>query len=153
MTYRAVKQYSDRGSLKDLVQIKTEDLDPPTSYELRLKALYERSLLCRDSSLSDAAGFIVMSGSGDRSGYPVNIYRHREYVKSLSAKLAGKIETMTQELLSYFIPTEELPIEMKASQARQKSSLQTILSAECFLIKVASTNTSTSIHRSFRRVS
>ena len=154
MPYRTVKKYSDRGSLKDLVQVQPEDLYSiePTPQELRLKRIYEQSLLNKDSKLADSVGFIIMPESGNRASYPVSLYRHREYVKSLSAKLSNEINQFQNELSAYFNPVEDLPFEMKISQASRQRSLQTILGSETLLIKIAGQNVSVNKKRSFRRV-
>lgn len=162
MPIRSVtKKYSDRGSLKDLVSIKTDDLDPPTTFELRLKKMYEYEEIRNNTvyrsntvcgAISSAIGFIVMKGSDKREEYPVTLYRHREYINNLSSSLKDKIAKTRKELEKCFNPTIDLPREIKLSQFKQKNAREIILNSEN-IIKVANYNCPIYLKRSFRRVS
>ena len=59
MGSRAVKSYSDRGSLKELAQ-RQEDEVPFTSSELRIKKLYDYACTHADINLLDSLGFIAI---------------------------------------------------------------------------------------------
>lgn len=100
MPIRSAKTYSDRGSLKDVVN--GDSYEPPTEEELRLGKLYEYSEAVGDQQLKDSLGFIVMSNPGDRSTFPITIYQHREYVNTLSKKMVDQIQKTRQELESCF---------------------------------------------------
>ena len=152
MPIRRVKQYSDRGSIKDLHH-GDDDNYPPTDLELRLKQLYEHAVATRDQALSDSLGFITMNS---QSIDPVSVYRHREYVESLKAKLTTK-EDMKQivEAMPYIDPGLAVPpVSLPYIRERQANSTYAIHRIEEF-VKMADANgniTNRSL-RSFRRVS
>lgn len=100
MPIRSAKTYSDRGSLKDVAN--GDSYEPPTEEELRLGKLYEYSEATGDQQLKDSLGFLVMSNSGDRSTFPITIHQHREYINSLSKKMADQIQKTRQELEGCF---------------------------------------------------
>lgn len=148
MPYRTVKPRSDRGSIKDLANGETP-YEPPTQEELRLKELYEIAETNRDQQLKNALGFIVMPYGKDIS--PVSVYRHREYVQSLSAEAAEQIEKMKQELSACFNPG---PIHKQARMQffKKLASSHAILEEEP-MIKVAGTHMRAHAHAksSFKR--
>ena len=149
MPYRTVKPHSDRGSIKDLADPTTANY-APTDEELRLKNLYEYAQSTNDEGLQDALGFIVMPQAGDRSAFPISIHRHREYVNSLSKKIADKIEKTKKELEACFnYPTKT---SVRITQLKQATARQAVL-ASGTLIKIAGAGGSGQKTRSFRRVS
>jgi hypothetical protein len=148
MPYRTVKPHSDRGSIKDLAT-QSDSNYAPTDEELRLKHLYEHAQDTNDEQLKDALGFIVMPQSGDRSAFPISVYRHREYVNSLSKKIADKIEKTKKELEACFIFESKTPDRIM--QLKQATARQTVL-ANGTLIKIAGAGGSSKKTRSFRRV-
>lgn len=152
MPYRTVRPRSDRGSIKDLAYISDEYNDAPTPEELELKQKYEHAQATRDQQLQDSLGFIVMPNAGDRSAFPISVYRHREYINSLSQKRAVQIEKTKQELAGCF-PSElkKLTSNERVSQYKQIFSRQAVLSQGELLIKVASADVSVQSKRSFRR--
>jgi hypothetical protein len=156
MPYRTVKPYSDRGSLKDLKERQESGDDsklPATNFELRVKELYEHAIVRKDEALIESLGLIAINGSPTD---PVSIFRHREYVNSLSEKLAGQIEETKLELDACFansVPTaNSVPSEMKPTEYRQNKSRCAILEPES-ITKLASADYDPIFKRSFRRVS
>lgn len=150
MPIRRVQQQSDRGSIQNL-QNKNEEEFPPTDYELRVKELYEHALVTRNQALVDSLGLIPLNGSAND---PVSIFRHREYVKSLSAELADKIQQAAKEIESCLhVDESSLPQEIKWSRYKQSHSLAAI-TEDIDIVKVASADgqTYTRPKRSFRRV-
>lgn len=147
MPIRTVKQHSDRGSIKELG---TGDNEPATPFELRLKHMYEYAVASRDEAMQASLGFIVMNNPGDRSAYPVNLYRHREYIKSLNAKLADEINKTAQE------------IELCLSTSYHEKQIQDVFAYHAkrahdvildnTIVKTASPDVYVSPTRSFRRV-
>lgn len=152
MPIRRVKQYSDRGSIKDLHN-GDDDNYPPTDLELRLKQLYEHAVATRDQNLSDSLGFITMNS---QSLDPVSVYRHREYVESLKTKLITN-EDMTQIVDAMPYVNSALacpPLSLPHIRKAQVNSTYAIHRVEEF-VKTADANgniTHRSL-RSFRRVS
>lgn len=146
MVYRTVKQYSDRGSIKDIQKAVVDDLRedknlPPTTFELRLKSLYEHAIIGHDQDLIDSLGLIVMSGPPNN---PVSIMRHREYVNSLKNKKAN------DSIPEFLFDLEHMSNKMINSKYKQIRALNVILDDE--LVKVASSEYKSPL-RSFRRVS
>jgi hypothetical protein len=141
MPIRTVKQHSDRGSIKTLVD-NSGDNEPPTTLELRMKELYEYATVIRDDDLKNSVGFIVMNEPGDKAAFPITLFRHREYVKSLNDKLAAEIATTAKEIELCLQPAEE-PYQMK--RARDIVLDNTIK-------KTASSDVYVSPTRSFTRV-
>ena len=144
MPYRRVQQQSDRGSIQNLQNRQEDDL-PPTDYELRLKELYEHAMVTRNQALVDSLGLIPLNGAAND---PVSIFRHREYVKSLSDKLATQIQETAKEIEGCLaIDETSLPREVQNSRYKQANSLAAISDTDG-LVKTASTT----LRRSFRRV-
>lgn len=144
MPYRRVQQQSDRGSIRNLANGDDEKL-PPTEFELRLKELYEHAMVTRNQALVDSLGLIPLNGTAND---PVSIFRHREYVKSLSDKLAAQIQETAKEIEGCLaIDETSLPREVMNSRYKQANSLAAISDTK-ELVKTAST----SPRRSFRRV-
>ena len=141
MPIRTVKQHSDRGSIKTLID-NSGDNEPPTTLELRMKELYEYATATRDENLKASVGFIVMNVPGDKSAFPITLYRHREYVRSLNEKLASEIAQTAKEIELCLQPAEE-PSYMK--RARDLILDNTIM-------KTASSDVYAPPTRSFTRV-
>jgi len=151
MPIRRVQQQSDRGSIKD-IQNGDDEKFPPTPYEMRLKGLYEHALVTRDQALLDSLGLVAINGAPKD---PISIFRHREYVNSLSAKLADKIEKTKEELVDCFTSDySNAPQEMKWSRYKQQRAAEVILGDQD-MVKVADVDggSHTRVLRSFRRVS
>jgi hypothetical protein len=151
MPIRRVQQQSDRGSIRNLANGDDEKF-PPTSLELRLKGLYEYAMVTRDQALVNSLGLIPLNGAPND---PVSIYRHREYVNSLSAELAEKIKHTAQEIEGCLAVNEsDLPQEMKWTRYKQARA-QSIITQESDLVKVAAVDGSIKRKsvRSFRRIS
>lgn len=149
MPIRRVQQQSDRGSIQDLANGDDEKY-PPTEQELRVKEIYEHALVTRDDALLASIGLIPINGSAKD---PVSIFRHREYIKSLSTELADKIAEATQELEGCLsVNDDSVPDELKWPRYKQAQSLSAILGPE-ELVKTASDDDSyVPPRRSFRRV-
>ena len=150
MPIRSVKQRSDRGSIRDINKAQGEFNEPPSDEELRLKKLYEYAELTNNEQLKKSLGFIVMPG--DKSSLPISVYRHREYVNSLSQDRIAHIERFKQELLVCF-GEDHQPINIRKSRLKQELSKNAILFDSSILpiIKTASTD-AICIQRSFRRI-
>lgn len=150
MPIRRVQQHSDRGSIQDL-QARNEEDYPPTDYELRVKELYEHALVTRNQALVDSLGLIPLNGEANN---PVSVFRHREYVNSLSAHLAEQIKQTAKEIEGCLsVDESSVPQEIKWSRYKQAHSLSAIM-ADNDIVKVASADgtTYTRPKRSFRRV-
>ncbi len=151
MPIRRVQQQSDRGSIRDLAKGDDEKY-PPTPYELRLKGLYEHAMVTRDQALLDSLGLIAINGAAND---PVSIFRHKEYVNSLSEKLAEQIKQTSQEIEKCFTVDESsFSQELKWSRYKQARAQNLITQGED-MVKVAHADGTTSVKplRSFRRVS
>lgn len=148
MPIRATKQYSDRGSIKDIQN--GEEILPPTDYELRLKNLYQHGIETRNQALLDSLGFITMDGPANN---PVSVFRLRERINAMGVKLADKIAQIKAELDEYFaLPKSSLSYEILKSEGGQKHARDTIL-ASTEIVKVASNGHigKEEWYRSFRR--
>lgn len=151
MPIRRVQQQSDRGSIRDLANGDDEKY-PPTPYELRLKGLYEHAMVTRDQALLESLGLIAINGSAKD---PISVFRHREYVKSLSEKLSEQIKQTSQEIEGCLaVDDSDTPQELKWSRYKQARAQSLITQGED-MVKVAHADGTTSVKplRSFRRVS
>ena len=151
MPIRQVKQQSDRGSIKD-IQNGDDEKYPPTPYELRMRGLYEHALVSKNQVLLNSLGLIAINGTPKD---PISIFRHREYVSSLSNQLAEKIEQTKEELAGCFAADySNAPQEMKWSRYKQQRACEVILGSQD-MVKVADADGDSHIRvlRSFRRVS
>ena len=147
MAIRAVKQRSDRGSIKNL-QNGDDEYYPPTAIELRLKELYEYATVTRNEELQNSLGLIPISGA---TNDPISIFRHREYVDSLSAKMADKIEETKKILEGCFDSGYTLNYQMRLSETKQNHH-QSIILKSAAITKLASYNGKYQVFvRSFRR--
>lgn len=131
MPIRSVKKYSDRGSLIDLIVARVAKGDElydtsPTEEELRLKKLYEHAEATRDQQLKESLGFIVMPNPGDRAAFPISVYRHREYIASLSMERAAQIEQVKQELVGCFTQEFRESMPVRISKLKQITATQAV---------------------------
>lgn len=141
MPIRTVKQYSDRGSLKNLSQ-RHEDEVPYSTIELRIKKLYDYAHTHADASVLDCLGFITTEYINDKNALPLSVYRLRKIVSDISNKSGNKILKMKQDLDNCFFSSEKHCLTAIKSESRQRESL----------IKVASADRSLDLSkRSFRR--
>ena len=153
--HRRVKQYTDRGSIKDiqdrLNNSLEEDLElPPTPEELQIQATYELAMVTRDQALIDSLGLIVMTGS---TKDPVSLYRHREYVNSLKAKFATQVEESKEELSQCLAQSEKdtpYSVNMEARRTAYKQAMALAAVLDDSIVKTASSKGS--VDNSFRRV-
>lgn len=126
MSIRVVKQYSDRGSLKDLV---TKTKEPATSElkylpsELRMKQLYEYAQLNKDSKLQAATGFITTDYISDKNALPLSIYRLRKIVDDIRSKSGGKIDELALQFSGCF--DEKLSDVLGKEYIKQKAMVKT----------------------------
>lgn len=145
MPFKRVKQYSDRGSIKDLVgreDIKAGEIEIPfTADELRIKKLYDYASYYRDSNLISAMGFITNEHVGSKEALPTNVYRLKQMVQDIEAKSGGKIAALAKEMSDCFFGEEQRCLTTMKSEARQRESL----------IKVASASSAPFNKRSFWR--
>ena len=149
--HRPVKQYTDRGSIKDIQNRVNDSLEedpelPPTPEDLRIQGLYELAMVTRDQALLDSLGLIVMTGPAKD---PVALYRHREYVRGLKEKYAAKVEQSKEELSQCLQQSEVgTPAEMRRNIYKQAMALATVLGDR--MVKTASAKGSPD--NTFRRV-
>jgi len=126
MSIRAVKQHSDRGSLKDLVTKAKESATSELKYlpsELRIKQLYEYAQLNKDSKLQSATGFITTDYISDKNALPLSIYRLRKIVDDIRSKSGGKIDELAQQFSSCF--EEKLSEALYKEYVKQKAMVKT----------------------------
>jgi hypothetical protein len=138
MPYRMVSPKSDRGSIRDIQNKNNDFLEenpnmPPTQGELRIKSLYEHALITRDQSMIDSLGLIVMGGAVND---PIALFRHKQYVKELSDKLAPEIEKAKEELSTCLSKTVSNSIGLTQNVIKQAEVRNIILSNN---IKIACT--------------
>lgn len=153
--HRAIKQFTDRGSIKDIQDRANNSLEenpelPPTPDELRIKGLYEQAMVTRDQALLDSLGLIVMTGPAKD---PVALYRHREYVRSLKEKYAAEVEQSKQELTQCLMQSENEDSytanqELRRTVYKQAMALAVVLDDS--IVKTASAKGSPD--NTFRRV-
>lgn len=149
--HRSVKQYTDRGSIKDIQNKANDSLEedpnlPPTPEELQIRGAYEQAMVTRDQALLDSLGLIVMTGPAKD---PVALYRHREYVNSLKEKYAAEVEKSKEELSQCLLQSENgTPVEIRTNIYKQAMALATVLDDS--MVKTASTKGSPD--NTFRRV-
>lgn len=141
MPIKRVKQYSDRGNIKNLA-IKNDESSPPTSFELRIKSLYENALATNNQFLIESIGLIPINSDIKN---PIALYRHRAYVKELEAKLGNRIEKYKQEISQCFGSESK---QMIASKDKQIMAHSIITQTEITKIAGVTPN----LKRSFRRV-
>ncbi len=115
MPIRSVKQYSDRGKIKDLTG---EPEVPPTSFEQRAKRLFDY-----DKNLQTAAGFITTDYIADKNALPLSVYRIRQIVDDIKSKSSGAIDQLSQELSSCITVT--MAPEAQAYWDRRNTQVKT----------------------------
>lgn len=101
MPIRTVKQYTDRGKIKDLAKAGevTEPEALPSPSELRMKKLFEYAQLNKDKNLQAALGFITTDYIADKNAIPLSAYRIRQVVADIKAKSSGKIDALSQQFV------------------------------------------------------
>ena|SRR5574339_79868 len=101
MTFRKVKQYSDRGKIKDLAS-KHESEAEILPAELRLRRLYEYARQHNDRGILNTLGFITTEYVDDKSALPLIAYRIRQTVGDIKSKSSEPIDQFGQELSKIF---------------------------------------------------
>lgn len=116
MPARPIRQYSERGSLKD-IKAQNEEAQAfpyevnsitvePTPLELRLQKLYDYSKKNNDQDLLAASGFITTDYIADKNAMPLSAYRLRKTIDDIKSKSPGKIESLSQDFLTCLAPIE-----------------------------------------------
>lgn len=108
MPIRIVKQRSDRGKIKNLArpfEVGEPETDP-SSFELRLKKLFEFAQLCRDSKLQAALGFITTDYISDKNALPLIAYRVRQMIDDIKSKSSTDFNQLSQDLAGYMMGDE-----------------------------------------------
>jgi hypothetical protein len=125
MPIRTVKQRTDRGKIKDLAKPgeASEPESMPSSFELRMKRLYEYSQLNKDQGLQSALGFITTDYISDKNALPLSVYRIRKIVDDIKSKSAGQIDQLSQEFVGYM--TDELSPETIAYLNKKRARVKT----------------------------
>jgi hypothetical protein len=103
MSIRAVKQYSDRGSIKDLAANAKDPYVPeeaPKASELRMKKLLEYAQ--QDKKMQSALGIITIDYIADKNALPLSVYRLRKIVDDIKSKSSEPIDQFGQELSKIF---------------------------------------------------
>jgi hypothetical protein len=152
--HRPTRTFSDRGNIKDIQSKVNDSLEedpqlPPTPEELQIKGVYEQAMITRDQALLDSLGLIVMTGPVKD---PVALYRHREYVRSLSEKFANEAAESKEELKRCLAIEEETSYssnqELRRTVYKQAMALAAVLDDS--IVKTASATGSPD--NTFRRV-
>lgn len=105
MSIKRVKQRSDRGSIKDLVNSQEVSIPTPrpaTPAELRLKKLYEHAQNNKNHQMIAALGFITTDYIGDKNALPLSVYRIKQTVDKIKAQSNGKIDQLAQQFATFF---------------------------------------------------
>lgn len=120
MPIKTVKQRSDRGKIKDLVTlIEDKEIDlPPTSYEIRMKKLYEFAETYNNKELQLSLGFITTNYISDKNALPLSAYRIRQVVNDIKSKTPDLINQMSQQMGGYI--QDEIGAEAIAYLTRKK---------------------------------
>lgn len=95
MAIRKVKQYSDRGKIKDLAS-RQESEAPALPSELRLKRLYEHAKLHNDVGILNALGFITTDYVGDKNALPLTAYRIKQIIADISSRPGNRIRELKE---------------------------------------------------------
>jgi hypothetical protein len=138
MTTRRSRQYSDRGSIKDIAAGDIPSV-PAEDFEIRLKNLYEYAESNEDQNLLQAIGFITTDYISDKNALPLSVYRLRKIVADISSRPGNKIAELKLEFEGCF--NSEISKELK--EHLQKN-------AEKKMIKTASRKRSPSFWRKVR---
>lgn len=103
MAIRTVKQYTDRGSIKNLVKSNeiSEPEDIPLPSELRMKQLYEFAQLNKDKNMQSALGLITTDYISDKNAIPLSVYRIRQIVEDIKSTSGDKINNLAAQFLGY----------------------------------------------------
>lgn len=114
MPIRKAKQYSDRGSIKDLaIAIENGDNLEPTSFELRIQKLINFADTHNDNQLSAAMGFITTNYISDKDALPLSVYRIRQIVSNIKEKNPASIEELSDKISGY-LNKDILTLEARA---------------------------------------
>lgn len=113
MPIRTVKQHSARGSLKYIANARRkayqESLEiEPTSFELRIRSLFEFAESTKDKELQSTLGFITTDYIADKNALPLIAYRIRHEVADIKSKSPG-IDKLSQELSGFLNQLEISP--------------------------------------------
>lgn len=125
---RRVKQYSDRGKIKDIkanqfTEVAVIELTP-TPFELRARKMFDYAQKNNDTQLQEATGFITTDYVSDKNAIPLTVYRIRKIVDDIKSKSPGRIEQLSAEFSSFFAPglSEVLGEEYKKQKAMVKTA-------------------------------
>jgi hypothetical protein len=110
MTFRKVKQYSDRGKIKDLASKHESEAEFLPS-ELRLRRLYEYAKQHNDQGILNTLGFITTEYVEDKNALPLIAYRIKQVIADISSKSGDKIQKLKNEFEDCFSP----PLSAEAS--------------------------------------
>jgi hypothetical protein len=116
MPTRPTRQYSERGSLKDIkaqneeaqafpYEVNSITLEP-TPLELRLQKLYDFSKKNNDQNLLAASGFITTDYIADKNAMPLSVYRLRKTIDDIKSRSPGQIESLCQDFMTCLTPVE-----------------------------------------------
>lgn len=113
MPIRAVKQYSDRGKLKNLEKVENPysltALATPAPSEVRFKKLYDFAKANKDNNLQAALGIITTDYIEDKNALPLSIYRLRQIVADIKSKSSGAIDEFAVQLIGCMSGIEMSP--------------------------------------------
>lgn len=106
MSIKISKQYSGRGSIKDLKDkaeikySKKECLD--TSVMLRMQKLYEYAENNKDKKLQISMGFITTDSLADKNAISLSICSLRQIVNDIKSRAGSQIEHLQNQFSKYF---------------------------------------------------
>ena len=139
MTTRPSKQYSDRGSLKDLA---AGDIPagPAEDIEIKLKNLYEYAEKNNDQDLLRSLGFITTDYISDKNALPLSVYKLRKIVADISSRPGSQVAEFKLAFDEYFSAIETVQfkeyLEKKASKNFIKTASYKYCDRGCFWRKV-----------------
>ncbi len=117
MSIRKIKQYSDRGKIKDLTN-KQESEAPLLSSELRLQKLYEYASKHNDHGILKELGFITTDYVEDKTALPLTIYRIRQIVADIKSK-SPEIDRLSAQLSKLLFGIDQSEKKMVKSANRK----------------------------------
>src|SRR5574337_649852 len=104
MVIRKVHQYSDRGSIKDLINSATNLENTVTQLlpsDIRLQKLLEYANTYRDKDLLSSLGIITTDYISDKNALPLSVYRIRRMVSDIKAA-SPNIDQLSRQIAACF---------------------------------------------------
>jgi len=121
MPIRHVKQNSERGSIKNLMQ-RQEDEVELTSTEKRFKQLWDYACENKDVGIQNALGIITTDYIGDKNALPLSIYRIRKIVEDIKSRPGSRVSQLQEEFAGLI---QDNVSPLLAEQMLQKKMIKT----------------------------